>query len=78
MRDDCSQRSGGTGEFNVTVWKNGSYIPLETRDSYQRAKALIKILAWGLHNGEPKFRMSGTHRKVRGLMLAALRVAMAL
>ena len=65
-------------ESLMSVWKNGSYVPLDTCDSYQRAKALIKILAWGLHNGEPKFRTSGTHCKVRGLMLAALRVAMAL
>lgn len=48
---DWSQGSRGTGEFNVIVWKNSSYIPLETCDSYQRAKALIKMLAWGLHNG---------------------------
>lgn len=50
LRGNCSQKSRETGEFSVIVWKNSSYIPLGACDSYQRAKALVKILAWGLHN----------------------------
>ena len=72
LGESCSQKSRETGEFNAIVWKNSSHSLLGTCDSYQRAKALIKNFSLGAPQHEPKFRMSSTHCKVRGLMLAAL------